>query len=183
QELTALMCRWRLTMHALGHVVPCLFALVLVAECASTEVASRQPYMGERIARPDRIIVYNFAATSADIPPWSAVAQQYAAHSTPQTAQEIEVGRKLGAHVAQELVAEPRGMGLPAVQAAGQSAPRMGDIMLIGYFESVDKGSAAERIALGFGAGAAHLKTALEAYLVAERGPRPLGSGEGDSRG
>jgi hypothetical protein len=122
--------------------------------------------------------VYNFAATPADIPPWSAVAGQYAGHSTPQTAQEIEVGRKLGAHVAQELVAEIRGMGLPAVQAAGQPAPHIGDIVIIGYFESVDTGSAAERIVLGFGSGAADLKTAVEGYLMTERGLRHLGAGE-----
>jgi hypothetical protein len=122
--------------------------------------------------------VYNIAATPADIPPWSAVAGQYAGHSTPQTAEETEVGRKLGAHVAQELVAEIRGMGLPAVQAVGQPAPRIGDLVIIGYFESVDTGSAAKRIVLGFGAGAAELQTAVEGYLMTEQGLRRLGSGE-----
>jgi hypothetical protein len=106
------------------------------------------------------------------------VAGQYAGQSTPQTAEEIEVGRKLGAHVAQELVAEIRGMDLPAVQATGQPAPRIGDIVLIGYFESVDTGSAAERVVLGFGSGAADLKTAVEGYLMTERGLRRLGAGE-----
>jgi len=127
--------------------------------------------------------VYNFAATPADIPAGSTVAHQYAAQSTPPTAEEIEVGRKLGAQVAQELVAELRSMGLPAVRAAGQPAPRIGDLVLMGYFESVDTGSAAERIVLGFGSGAADLKTAVEAYLMTARDLRRLGSGEVDSGG
>jgi hypothetical protein len=97
--------------------------------------------------------------------------------------EEINVGRKLGAHVAQELVAEIRGMSLPAVQAVGQPAPRIGDIGLMGYFESVDTGSAAQRLVLGFGSGSADLKTAVEGDLMTERGLRRLGSGEIDSRG
>ena len=56
-------------MYALRRVASCLFALALVGGCASTEVTSRQPYTGARIPHPDRIIVYNFAATPADIPP------------------------------------------------------------------------------------------------------------------
>jgi hypothetical protein len=127
--------------------------------------------------------VHDFAATPADIPAGSAVAGQYAEHSTPPTTEEIEVGRKLGAQVAQELVAELRGMGLPAVQAAGQPAPRIGDLVLMGYFESVDAGSAEKRIVLGFGSGAAHLRTAVEGYLMTDQGLRRLGSGEVESGG
>ena len=167
----------------LHRVAACLFALVVLAGCASTSVTARQPYEGERIARPDRIIVHNFATTPADVPAGSAVAGQYAQHSTPPTAQEIDIGRKLGAEVAKELVAEIRGMGLPAVQAAGQPAPRIGDIVIMGYFESVDSGSAAKRIVLGFGSGAADLKTAVEGYLMTDRGLRRLGSGDVDAGG
>jgi len=170
-------------MNALRRVALYVFALVLVAGCASTEVISRQPYAGGKIPRPDRIIVHDFAATPADIPAGSAVAGQYAEHSTPQTAKQIELGRKLGAEVAKELVAEIRAMGLPAVRAAGQPAPRVGDLVLMGYFESVDTGSAAERIVLGFGSGAAHLRTAVEGYLMTEQGLRRLGSGEVESGG
>jgi Domain of unknown function (DUF4410) len=170
-------------MNSLRCVAPSVFALVLVAGCASTQVTARQPYAGAKIPRPDRIIVHDFAATPADVPAGSHVAGQYAQQSTPQTAKEIELGRKLGAEVAKELVAELRGMGLPAVQAAGQPAPRVGDIVIMGYFESEDAGSAAERIVLGFGSGAAHLQTAVEGYLMTDQGLRRLGSGEVEAGG
>jgi hypothetical protein len=146
-------------------------------------VTERQPYVGERIARPDRIIVYDFAATPADIPAWSAVAGQYTTPSTPQTAEEIDVGRKLGNLVAQELVTEIQGMGLLAVRAAGQPAPRIGDIVLVGYFESIDTGSAAKRVVLGFGSGEADLDTAVEGYLMTDKGLRRLGSAKIGSEG
>jgi hypothetical protein len=137
----------------------------------------------EKIARPDRIIVHDFAATAADIPAWSAAGSKYAGVATPQTADQVATGRKLGAEVAKELVAQIQAMGMPAVLAAGQPAPRLGDIVIIGYFESVQKGSAAERVALGFGSGAADLRTAVEGYLMTDRGLRQLGSGEVDAGG
>jgi len=160
-----------------------LFALVALAACASTKVTGSQSYQGERLARPDRIIVHDFAATPADIPAWSAAVGRQAAPSTPQTEEAIETGRKLGAQVAKELVAEIRDMGLPAVLAAGQSAPDVGDIVIIGYFESIDEGSAVKRIAIGFGSGGAELTTQVEGYLMTDQGLRELGSREIDSGG
>jgi Domain of unknown function (DUF4410) len=167
----------------LHRVAACVFSLIVLAGCASTRVTELQSYEGERIARPDRIIVYDFAATPVDVPAGSAAAGQYAQHSTSQTAGEISVGRTLGAQVAKELVNEIRGMGLPAVQAAGQPGPRIGDIVIMGYFESVDSGSATKRIVLGFGSGATDLKTAVEAYLMTAQGLRRLGSGDVDAAG
>jgi hypothetical protein len=45
-----------------------LFALVVVAGCASTEVTERQRYEGEKLARPDRIIVRDFTSDPAEVP-------------------------------------------------------------------------------------------------------------------
>jgi len=160
-----------------------LLALILVAGCASTQVTARQPYAGEKIPRPDRIIVHDFAATPTDIPAGSLAAGHYAEQSTRLTAEEIEVGRKLGAQVAKELVTDLQGMGLSAVQAAGQPAPRVGDIVIIGYFESIDTGSAVKRLVLGFGSGTAELQTMVEGYLMTDKGLRRLGAGEVGSGG
>ncbi len=74
-------------------------------------------------------------------------------------------------------------MGLPAVLAAGQPGPDVGDIVIIGYFESIDEGSAVKRIAIGFGSGGAKLRTQVEGYLMTDQGLRKLGSGEIDSGG
>jgi hypothetical protein len=154
-----------------------LLALVVLAGCASSKVTSHQPYEG-KIARPDRIIVYDFAATPADLPADVAIAGENFAPSTPQTAQQIAVGRKLGAEIAKDLVIEIQDMGLPAVQAAGQPAPRVGDVLIMGYFVSVQEGGATERVVLGFGSGAAELKTVVKVFLMTAQGLRPLGSGE-----
>jgi Domain of unknown function (DUF4410) len=162
-------------MKAVSRATHWLFVLVLVG-CASSNVTQYQPY-GGKIERPDRIIVYDFAATPSDLPPEVAIAGQGLA-SAPQTATQLALGRTLGAEIAKDLVAELQTMGLPAVRAIGQPAPRVGDGLVVGYFASVDPGSATERVVLGFGAGGAELKTVVKGYLMTAEGLRALGSGE-----
>ncbi len=164
-------------MKSFIRIASSLLVLVVVAGCASTKVTGRQTYQGEKLARPSRIIVHDFVATPADIPAWSAAAGGYAQPSTPQTAEAVKTGRRLGAQVAEVLVTEIRAMGLPAVRAAGQPAPQVGNIVIIGYFASIEAGGAAKRVVLGFGSGAAELETRVEGYLMTNEGLRKLGSG------
>ncbi|MGR9036296.1 MAG: hypothetical protein ACU83O_06865 [Gammaproteobacteria bacterium] len=103
-------------MKLLNNNALSFFALTVLIGCASTNVISRQPYMGEKLARPAHIIVHDFAATLADIPAGSARAGQYYQSGTPQSDEGIEAGRKLGAEVAKELVAKIQDMGLPAAR-------------------------------------------------------------------
>ena len=165
-------------MKSFSRVAFCLFTLVALAGCASTKVTESRTYQGARVARPDRIIVHDFAATAADIPAWASAASRYAAPSTPPSAETIETGRQLGTQVADQLVEEIRAMGLPAVLATGQSEPNVGDIVIIGQFGTLDEGSAAKRVALGFGSGGAELTTDVQGYLMTDQGLRELGSRE-----
>ena len=155
-----------------------LLTLLVVCGCASVEVTDRDPYQGGRVSRPGRIIVHDFAATPEDLPAWSEARTRQAAPSTPPSSEEIEVGRKLGAEVAQQLVSEIREMGLPGVRAAGESEPEIDDLVLVGYFASIDEGSAVERVVIGFGRGAPGLRTHVEGYRMTIDGLSKIGSGD-----
>ena len=165
-------------MTPFGRAARWFVALLVLSGCASTKVTERQAYTGEKLARPDRIVVYDFAATPTDVHPQSALLSESAGAATPQTAEDIEVGRNLGAEVAKQLVADLQGLGLPAVQAAGQPPPRVGDIVIKGSFVSVEEGGAGKRVLVGFGSGAADLRTVVEGYLMTAQGLRKLGGGE-----
>jgi len=157
-------------------------AALLLAGCSSTEVTKRQAYEGDTLPRPDRIIVHDFTADPDKVPPQSSFANQSADTLTP-TSEQREVGQKLGAEIAKELVADLKDMGLPAVRAEGQPAPQVNDIVMRGYFVSIDEGSATERVLVGFGQGAAEMTAAVEAYQQTADGLRLLGSGEVRSGG
>ena len=63
-------------MKSSSPIVSCLFALLVVAGCASTEVTDRQRLVTEKLPRPGHIWVYDFAATPAEVPADSALAGQ-----------------------------------------------------------------------------------------------------------
>lgn len=166
-------------MQFLTRIGLCVLAVSVVAGCASTEITDRQEYKGGKLPRPNHIWVYDFAATPAEIPAESALAGQPTEHATPQTPEQIELGRKLGEAIATQIVEEIRGgMGLPAKRASSSTQPEINDLVIRGYLLSVDEGSATKRVAIGFGAGASHLTTAVEGFQMTAQGLRKLGSGK-----
>ena len=164
-------------MRSHSYLVPCLFTLLVVAGCASTNVTSRDQVVTGQLPRPAHIWVYDFAATPADVPADSALAGQRSEYSTPPTAEDIATGRRLGAQIATELVAQINGMGMPAEHAVTGTIPQINDIVIRGYLISIDEGSAEKRVAIGFGSGASELEVAVEGLQVTPRGLRKLGSG------
>ncbi len=165
-------------MKSSGPIVSCLFALLVVAGCASSEVTDRQRLVTEKLPRPGHIWVYDFAATPAEVPAASALAGQTTQPATPQTPEQIELGRKLGDQIAAQLVEEIRGMGLPAKRASSHTTPEINDIVLRGYLLSIEEGSGTKRVTIGFGHGASELTTAVEGFQMTAQGLRKLGSGK-----
>ena len=164
-------------MRKAATIVAGLFLIVAAAGCASTEITSRDRVVTERLPRPARIWVYDFAATAADVPAESALASQTSEHATPQTPEQMETGRQLGVQIAEALVEQSRSIGMVAERAVTATEPQINDIVLRGYLISFDEGSAAKRVAIGFGSGGSELKVAVEGFQMTNQGLRKLGSG------
>jgi len=164
------------------QVAALLMALAAAAGCASTQVTNRESSTGS-IPRPGQIWVYNFAATPADVPPESPLAGQSSAGSVAQTPEEIAEGRKVGAQIAAELVEQIRAMGMPAATATAATRPQINDLVIEGAILSVQQGSTAERVAIGFTAGQSELKASVEGFQMTATGLRRLGSGDVNSTG
>ena len=160
-----------------------LTSICLSMGCASTKVIDRQQLVNEKLPRPDHILVYDFAATPEDIPTDSSLAGKYDEHSTPQTAEQIDAGRKIGADIAEQLVEEINNMGMPVERASISATPQINDIVIRGYLLSIDEGSSDKRIMVGFGSGASELDVAVEGYQMTDQGLRKLGSGTVDADG
>jgi hypothetical protein len=155
----------------------CLITLAMTAGCASTTVTNRQQVATGYLPRPAQIWVYNFAATPADVPPESALAGEPSSNA-PQSAEEIAEGRKLAAQITSLLVQEIQAMGMPAAPASAATRPQLNDVVIEGSLLSVQQGSAAERVAIGFSAGGSEMKVAVEGFQMTATGLRKLGSGD-----
>lgn len=161
----------------LTPLASCLLVVLFAAGCASTKVSNREQLVTGHIPQPGNIWVYDFVATAADVPTNSALAGESDVDTTPQTAEEIAEGKKLGDQIAKELVADITGMGMPATVATAETKPQINDIVIRGYLLSVKEGSAAKRVVVGFGSGASGLSTLVEGYQMTAQGLRKLGYG------
>jgi hypothetical protein len=175
----------RITKTQLGanKLLASLIALAMTAGCASTTVSNRQQVATGYLPRPAQIWVYDFATTPADVPPESSLAGEASSNTAPQTAEQIAEGRKLASQIASALVQQIRGMGMPAANGSAATRPQLNDVVIEGSILSVQQGSAAERVAIGFSAGASEMKVAVEGFQMTANGLRKLGSGDVGSTG
>jgi Domain of unknown function (DUF4410) len=165
------------------YIVLYLLTLLLVAGCASTKISDRDEVVSGPLPRPNTIWVYDFAATPDDVPSESALSGQDTGHDTPQTAEQIATGRKVGAEIATQLVEQINAMGMSAERAGPETRPQINDIVIHGYLLSVVQGSEKERVLVGFSAGESELKVAAEGFEMTAHGLRKLGSGQTDATG
>jgi hypothetical protein len=161
-----------------NKLAACLIALAITAGCASTTVSNRQQVATGYLPRPNQVWVYDFAATPADVPPESSLAGQTSADTAPQTADQIAEGRKLAAQITANLVQQITAMGLSAATGSPATRPQLNDLVIEGSILSVQQGSAAERVAIGFSAGQSEMKVAVEGFQMTPTGLRKLGSGD-----
>ena len=167
--------------HAFDRRLTLVFALALLLGCASTKVTQQTPLAAPGLARPNQIWVYDFAASAADVPADSSIASMVDP-STP-TADQVQTGRRLGALIADNLVADIQAMGLPAIHATPGVSPQNGDGVIRGYLVSVQGGGAVKRFVIGFGYGTSEMDTVVEGYVMTPQGLRKLGSGTLTSSG
>jgi hypothetical protein len=157
-----------------------LVVALVAAGCATTKTTTEGYGTGGRLAKPGRILVYNFAATAADLDADTQGTQDGSGSVDPKT---LEVGRELGAEIAARLVDEIDEMGLNAEVGNGAAPPAVGDIVIRGHFTSIDEGSAAKRVMIGFGSGKAEVKIVVEGFVRTAEGLRKVGGGTVDSAG
>lgn len=167
----------------LSTLASCLLAALFAAGCASTKVSNRQENVTGSIAKPAHIWVYDFVATPADMPADSALSGQPDLDTTPQTDADIAEGKTLGHQIATELVTEINKMGMTAELASTATKPAINDLVIRGYLLSITEGSAAKRVAIGFGKGASELRVAAEGFQMTATGLRKLGSGTVEAGG
>ena len=154
---------------------------IVIAGCAKTEVTHQEVQATDKLARPQTIWVYDFVATSDDMPIHTSLDKEHFSSGPPQTAEHIAEGRKLGAEIQTELVKQLRDKGILAQHAITGSKMQLSDVALQGYILSYDEGDAKKRVAIGLGKGSSHMQAVIESFQLTANGFRLIGSGTMDS--
>jgi hypothetical protein len=158
----------------------CLLGLVIFTGCAKTKV-EHQRVVYDYLPKPNHIYVYDFSASPADVARDSALAGQ--APVAAATADQVAAGQEVGRIISAQLIESIRELGLPAEHGVYGQNMQPNDIVLRGYIVSVEEGSTAKRMTIGFGSGGSQLATFVEGYQVTTQGLRKLGSATLDASG
>jgi hypothetical protein len=132
---------------------------------------------------PTQILVYDFAVSPSEIPADSAARSelQGAGDDPYNNPQRTQLEHQVAAVLAEELVEELQDLDLPARRWRGPAPAGVGVYTIEGQFVTIDEGSAAARMIIGFGVGGTELKTLVQAYVVEPTGKRLLAEATVDS--
>lgn len=81
---------------------------------------------------------------------------------------QVDLGRSAADAVAAQLVAKLRDAGLPAERSRGRVALTPTTLVIAGKFLTLDEGNQTMRTLVGFGAGASHVTTRVQAWMDGE---------------
>jgi len=150
--------------------------------CTETVLTRRGRFLPEPLPRPDRVVVYDFDASHADVTLDPSIAKEIARGRIPRADARRQVALAAADLLAAALVEEILALGMPAERGRGAPVPKQGALIVDGQILRVDEGSRAMRSAVGFGAGRSELRTLLHVDHVTAHGRRRIGEFETATR-
>jgi uncharacterized protein DUF4410 len=142
-----------------------LLTLALITGCARTNIQDVSMDTG-RLAKPERILVYDFAVSPDQVTLDRAIGARLArlTGGTPTTEDELKVGQAVASALSEHLVSEIRQFGIPVERASGTPAVTGRMLSIQGQLLAVDEGNRLRRLVIGLGAGATAVKADVQAY-------------------
>jgi len=156
--------------HSSTRVISLVLVIALIAGCAKVNTTGVRRYQGPRLAASRAIVVYDFEPTGQSIGLDSLDADGGDGLSMEDLDQRREVGRVLADVLAKEL--EKR--GILSSRKTGPIGVPPGSMSIGGQLITVDEGSSAKRILIGFGYGKNRLSSAAQLYGIPEDAPAVL---------
>ena len=145
---------------------------LLAVGCAKTNVRATNQVAYTGLPRPDRVLIYNFAVTPADIQENSSIFAKIGRNieNKNQTADEIQLGREVADALATELTVKIANMGLNPLRADRNMPVTQGSILITGRFTKIDEGNRLRRNVIGLGMGQSSVESAVSVLA-----PEPSG--------
>lgn len=140
----------------------------LVAGCAGASARQTREYVkAGTLPRPPVLLVHDFAVAPPDAP----------------SSKEINQNRAVSRYFSEQVVAKLRERGIHAQRATASTTVPLHAIVVKGQFVTIDEGSRAKRMLIGFGAGSTELRARAQVYQMTESGLRLISEGEGGAHG
>jgi hypothetical protein len=120
-----------------------------------------------KLPRPAVLLIYDFSVAPDGAPP----------------SLEIARGQGIAKSLSEEVVGKLEAVGIAAQRATDSTRVPLHALVVKGQFVTIDEGSRAKRMLIGFGAGSTMLEVEVQAYQMTERGLRRITEVQGEARG
>ncbi len=156
------------------------FAVFLFVGCASVETHTSPVSSGERLVKPDRLLIYDFAVSPEQVQLDEGITRDVSEtvqgkEGIPKTQKELELGRRVARSLTENLVKELGKYGILAERASGPPPTKSNVYFVKGRFVSIDEGSMTQRMVIGFGMGRSVVRAEGKIYQPTAQGPRLVG--------
>ncbi len=150
--------------------------------CASASVTPVTKIAdGSMLPRPGVLLVYDFAVAANDVM-IDTLGAQFMSEGEKLTEKE-QTARATANAFSVALVEQLRNDGINAQRAERGDIPPLHALVLKGQFITIDEGSRAKRMIIGFGAGSSELRARVQAYQATQHGLRRLAEAEAEASG
>jgi len=144
-----------------------LFVLLAVTGCRAT--TQNVSTYATQLPRPQLIVVHDFVTRPGEVHLQSGLIGRLqedvsAYRGTPVAEQEAKLQDEITRIMTLQLVQEVGKLGLPVTSAAAAGAVTGPVISVEGQFLTIDEGNRARRLLIGLGAGASHVRTAVQVF-------------------
>ncbi|HEY1506696.1 MAG TPA: DUF4410 domain-containing protein [Stellaceae bacterium] len=161
-------------------------AVLMLAACGSSHVETSGPGVATRNARPDRIVVEDFAAQPSVVTLDSGVSARIARAVSSDTADadRREAAAKVVRKVSETLIKELNTTGIATAPSSAlpSLAPNYTSLVVSGRMLSIDEGNRTRRNVVGLGVGASKVTAQIGVYLQAPgEAPRLLQTYDAES--
>ena len=155
------MNRSRITQASL-RAISLLLVIALAAGCAKVNTNPLRRYVGLRLPAPRAVVVYDFEPTGRSIGLDTGRAADGDVNSL--SSEDLKNRREVGRVLADVLADELEDRGIITTRKSGPVSFPDGGMAVGGQVVTVDEGSSAKRILIGFGSGESKLSSVAQLY-------------------
>jgi hypothetical protein len=152
------------------RVISLVLVITLVAGCAKVSTTGVRRYQGPRLNASRAIVVYDFEPTGQSIGLDSVGADG----GDGLSIEDLDHRRDVGRVVADVLAKELEERGILSSRKTGPIGVPPGSLSIGGQIVTVDEGSRAKRVFIGFGYGKNRLSSAAQLYGIPKDSPAVL---------
>jgi len=153
-----------------------LIVMVALAGCARTTVQPEQETYLTNLPPPSVVLVHKFGVNLNEVTTTQGLYGKAVDAIDQETTGEAaaQLGQEVSNSLADELVAQINGLGLPAQRATPGTFIPQNALVITGYFTDIDAGNKARQLVIGLGVGKAEIDSQVQVLSASGGGYRTL---------